>query len=136
MKIGIYGGSFNPPHNTHTKIATELLTQNIVDFLYVLPTSDVYSKNDLISVDHRTNMLNLCLNHPNIKVFKPSSDVFNYTYKALDYFKSLHPNDEICFVMGSDNLKEFSTWKNFNYIFKKTHILSVFNAQNQNRFPF
>ncbi len=125
MKIGIYGGSFNPPHNTHIKIATELLNENIVDFLYVLPTSDVYAKNDLISVNHRVNMLNLCLKSSKIKVFKPNSDIFNYTYKALDYFKSLHPNDEICFVMGSDNLKEFSTWKNTEYILKNYSLIVI-----------
>ena len=49
-----------------------------------------------------------------------------YTYQTLDYFKKKYPNDEICFILGSDLYSSFSTWKNYSYILENYQILVIF----------
>ena len=46
MKIGIFGGSFNPPHNMHKNIALELIEHGYLDKVIYVPTGDSYEKNN------------------------------------------------------------------------------------------
>ena len=60
MKIGIFGGSFNPPHNAHKKIALELIKKHYVDKVIFVPTGSKYEyKNNLLSNEIRLTMLEL-----------------------------------------------------------------------------
>ena len=53
MKIGIFGGSFNPPHKMHLNIVEELLNEKILDKVIIVPTGLHYSyKNNLASNEH------------------------------------------------------------------------------------
>ena len=57
MKIGIYVGSFNPPHEGHHKVMKYLLEKKIVDKVLLLPTPEYWNKKDLIDIKERINML-------------------------------------------------------------------------------
>jgi len=127
MKIGIFGGSFNPPHNMHRDIALELIDNNYLDKVIFVPTGDSYVKNGLISFNDRYNMVKLMIR--NIDLFL-ISDIGNnlgyqYTYQVLDYFKDIYFNDEIYFICGSDNLIEFDTWKKYQYILENYKLLVI-----------
>ncbi len=65
MKIGIFGGSFNPPHNMHQKIALTLIKKGYVDKIIFVPTGAKYSyKNNLLEPKIRYEMLKLlCQNN-------------------------------------------------------------------------
>jgi len=127
MKIGIFGGSFNPPHNMHRDIALELIDNNYLDKVIFVPTGDSYVKNGLISFNDRYNMVKLMIK--DIDLFLVS-DIGNnlghqYTYQVLDYFKDIYLNDEIYFICGSDNLIEFNTWKKYQYILENYKLLVI-----------
>ena len=115
MKIGIFGGSFNPPHNMHTDIANYMINQQYVDKIVFVPTGSKYAyKNNLIEEEHRYNMLEILSNkNDNILVsdYELKSEVV-YTIDTLRYFKELYPNDEICFICGLDNFSYIDKWKN------------------------
>lgn len=125
MRIGIYGGSFNPPHNMHLKMATELIHQNLVDKVIFVPTGSKYPKFGLASDMDRFEMIKLMIDgNPNLEVSDyelKESQI--YTYKTLDYFKNYYPNCEIYFILGSDLLKDFKTWRNYEYILANFKIL-------------
>ena len=125
MRIGIYGGSFNPPHNMHLKMATELIHQNLVDKVIFVPTGNKYPKFGLASDMDRFEMIKLMIKgNSDLKVSDyelKESQI--YTYKTLDYFKNYYPNCEIYFILGSDLLKDFKTWKNYEYILANFKIL-------------
>ena len=60
MKIGIFGGSFNPPHNMHENIGKELLKRKYLDSIIYVPTGIKYEyKDNLLPNKHRFNMLKL-----------------------------------------------------------------------------
>ncbi len=127
MKIGVFGGSFNPPHNMHKKIVLELLDKKYVDKVIVVPAGDQYKKQDLIDCVARTNMLKLMFegeDYVEISDYELKHGT-TYTYQLLDYFKTLYPNDSIFFICGSDNLEELDSWKNYQYILKNYQLLVV-----------
>lgn len=125
MRIGIFGGSFNPPHVDHKQIAIELIEKDYLDKVIFVPTGDKYQKKELISANMRINMLQLmCKNNLNLEVSDYEiKNKLTYTYETLDYFKNKYPNDTIYFICGSDNLKEFKTWKNYEYILDNYKII-------------
>ena len=114
MKIGIFGGSFNPPHKMHKQIALELIEKGYVNKVIYVPTGNKYNKKDLIDANE-----NLLISDYEIK------NVLTYTYQTLDYFKNLYPNDKIYFICGTDNLRELTTWKNYEYILNNYKIIAI-----------
>lgn len=127
MKIGIFGGSFNPPHNMHTNIAISLIKLGYVDKVIFVPTGNKYNKSTLIDSDYRIDMLNIiCNENKNLEVSNyETKNNLVYTYQTLDYFTNLYLDDEIFFVLGTDNLSELKTWKNSEYMLKKFKFLVV-----------
>lgn len=127
MRIGIFGGSFNPPHKMHKKIALNLIENNYLDKVIFVPTGDKYKKNDLISSKQRYKMIELMINgYDNFEV--SDYEIKNklvYTYETLDYFKSKYMDDEIYFVCGMDNLKDIKNWKNYEYLLEEYKVLVI-----------
>ena len=90
MKIGIFGGSFNPVHKMHENIAKELIKKGIVDKVIFVPTGSKYKqKNNLLEDKHRYEMLKLIASkYENIEVSDYElKDELVYTYQTLIHFK-------------------------------------------------
>ena len=104
MKIGIFGGSFNPPHKMHESIASQLIERKIIDKVIFVPTSNFYPKAGLISDEERLSMLKLLIKDK--KEYDVSDYEFGrltYTHQTLEYFKN-----ENCSVIAMDLNKGFN----------------------------
>ena len=121
-KIGIMLGVFNPPHNFHFTIATEILKNNPdMKKIIFVPTNDTYNKPEVINAEHRFNMLKLvCDKNPNLEVSRFEIDMTRqpYSEETLQHFQNSHPESEINLIIGSDNIKTFNTWRNYPSILK------------------
>lgn len=125
MKLGFFGGSFNPPTIAHYNLIKQALIEYKFDKVYFVPVNNFYPKSDLIDITHRINMLSkMCQNDENIEVSKIEKDV-QKQFKAIDIFKLIEENfknDKIFFFMGEDNFKKLPMWKdyetlkNYNYV--------------------
>ena len=128
MKIGIFGGSFNPPHKMHKKIAIELIKKHYVDKVIFVPTGSKYKyKNNLLSDKVRLEMLELmCRDNNNLEVsdYELKEHVV-YTYETLDYFKNKYKDDEIYFICGTDNLSYIDKWKKGEDILSNNKLLVI-----------
>ena len=127
MKIGVYGGCFNPCHLMHKELVNSLLNNNYFDRIIILPTGDFYNKSNLLKGEIREKMLNLMFKDNN-RVIVSNYEFKNnliYTYRSLDYISSMYKGDEIYFILGSDNLKSFDTWKKYEYILDNYNLLVV-----------
>lgn len=132
MKIGIYAGSFNPIHNVHLAIANKLVNDRIVDEVVFVPAGDGYNKPGLAKGVHRYEMIKKAIKG-NSKLFVSDIEILNnklYSYQTLDYFKEKFSNSELYFIMGSDNLREFHTWKRWEYILSNYKLI-IFLRNNQ-----
>ncbi len=116
MRLGIYIGSFNPPHEGHKKVMNYLLSTNFVDKILVVPTLNYWDKQDLLPIDDRINMLKFYENE-NILIDKEHNQ---YPY-TIDLMKKLHekyPKDELYLIIGADNLIHFDKWKEYQELLK------------------
>ena len=128
MRIGILGGSFNPPHKMHLNMGLELLEKKYLDKIIYVPTGSKYKyKNNLVADQHRFKMLELMIK--NDKRFMVSDyelkDEVVYTCDTLKYFQEVYPNDEIYFVCGADNLSYVDEWKNGIYLLENYKFLVI-----------
>ena len=114
MRIGLFGGAFNPVHNGHMAIARTAIKEAKLDKLIFIPTGNApHKKETEISRKDRYNMLveaisneeKMCVSDYEIK----RSEV-NYSANTAEYFKSLYPTDELFFIIGDDSYNELDTW--------------------------
>ena len=128
MKIGIFGGSFNPPHKMHKKIALDLIKKHYLDKVIFVPTGSKYKyKNNLLSDKVRLEMLKLmCIDNKDLDVSDYElKDHIVYTYDTLDYFKNKYKDDEIFFICGTDNLSYIDKWKKGEDILSNNKLLVI-----------
>ena len=134
-KIGVLGGAFNPPHNFHFSVAQEILNaNNEFEKIIFVPVGDKYKKNDLISAEHRYNMLKLvCDKTDNLEVSRLEIDEKEqlYAYQTLDKFSKIYPEHELYFIIGTDSLKTLNTWSNLDYLLT-TYSFLVYQRGNDN----
>lgn len=134
MKIGIFGGSFNPPHKMHKKIAKSLIKKGYVDKVIFVPTGTKYEyKANLISNEKRVDMLSLMIEkEKNMLISKYElQEKAVYTYETLKHFKKRYKNDDIYFICGTDNLSYIDKWKHGKEILKNYKILVIKRNTNQ-----
>lgn len=133
MKIGIFGGSFNPIHKRHEEMAKFLLNGYLDKIIFVPTGSNYEYKNNLICNTHRFNMVKLVTDkYDDMEVsdFEMKDNVV-YTWQTLDYFRSLYSDDEIYFICGSDNLSYVDKWKRGDYLLGNYKFLVI--DRNTNR---
>ena len=128
MKIGVFGGSFNPIHKRHEQIALFLLNQHYVDKIIFVPTGEKYSyKSNLSSSKDRYEMIKLVTDKYNnmiVSDYELKKSVV-YTWETLDYFAKQNINDDIYFICGTDNLDYIDTWKKSDYILNNYKFLVI-----------
>lgn len=128
MKIGIFGGSFNPVTKGHTKCAKTAIKNLNLDKLIFLPTfinpNKTHIKKD--NSQHRIKMLKLVLEGKmEISEYEINKKGISYTFESLRYFKNKYPNDELFFIFGSDNLETISKWENIDEIAEHSQIVII-----------
>ena len=117
MRIGIFGGSFDPVHREHKNCVRAAVEGLRLDKLYVMPAHTPPHKPDrvLSSDADRMEMCRLAFaDIPEVEVseYEISQGGTSYTYLTCRHFKELYPNAELYFLVGTDMLRDFPTWRN------------------------
>jgi len=129
-KIGILGGTFNPPHCGHLSIAEDLLGEFQLDEIILLPVGIPPHKQDMniASNEHRLGMLRLLTAHePRLTVSDMEMQRSGYTY-TVDTLTALRKADVDCtyyYIIGTDTLFNLTTWRSCEEVFRLTHFLCV-----------
>ena len=129
MRIGIFGGAFNPVHEMHVKIALAAIEQLDLDKLFVVPSFISPHKNvALAEEEHRMNMLSLAFKDEKkveISDYETEKGGKSYSFITAEHFKSLYPDAEIFMLVGADMLNDFFTWKNPERILSSVTLAAV-----------
>ncbi|MBD5423111.1 MAG: nicotinate-nucleotide adenylyltransferase [Mycoplasma sp.] len=131
MRIGLFGGSFNPIHKGHLAIANSAIKNLNLDKLIFIPCQKNPFKKDInyVSGKHRLNMINLVLEEKmEVSSFEIDRKGISYTIDTVKYFKNKYKNDELFLIIGSDNLTKLSKWKDIDIIAELVKI-SVFKRE-------
>ena len=134
MKVGVFGGTFDPIHNGHLITAVAVKELRSLDKIIFIPSFIAPHKIDRLSSSpmHRIEMLKLaikgipCFDYSDFEINKEG---VSYTIDTLRFLRNTY--DEIELIIGYDNLLEFSTWKDPDEILKLVKLVvlkrKVFN---------
>lgn len=139
LKVGLFGGSFNPLHTGHLRAAEDVRETLGLDKVIFIPSSIHPVKNDknIIDAKYRLKMLELATK--GVEEFEVSDVEMNrpgpsYTIDTLKYFKNNFKNYKLFFILGTENLAKIDTWKDYNELFKYSDFAVVirpgFNFSN------
>lgn len=115
-KIGLFGGTFDPPHIGHLILAGEAVSQFKLDRLLWMLTPDPPHKldNPITPLEHRLPMLQGMIAHnpvfelSRLEIDRPGP---HYTIDTVHLLAGQEPNAEIYLLIGGDSLWELSTWR-------------------------
>lgn len=131
--IGIMGGTFNPIHYGHLRIAQELADVLNLDEVRFIPSANPPHKNTpQVSAQHRAAMVQLAIaDNPIFKLddceLKRSGP--SYTFDTLQSLRAELGNDaSICLLMGSDAFVKLNTWHKWDELLSLCHIVLVVRA--------
>ncbi len=117
-RLGIFGGTFNPPHIGHARLAEHFVKTLELDRLLVIPTAEPPHKvsADLASGEDRMTMCMLSFPDALISDIEMARGGKSYTYDTLCEVKALYPDYELYFIVGSDMLLSFNRWYRYEEI--------------------
>lgn len=132
-KIGFFGGSFNPLTIAHINLAIKIVNVCKLDKLIFVPIGDFYEKKDLIIFKHRYNMIKLaCSANKYLDVLDIEDNQKKKLY-AIDTFEIIrrqYINDNIYFIMGTDNLEKIEGWKGYNNLITQYKYIILERKEN------
>ena len=131
MKIGIFGGTFNPIHYGHLRVAEEL-AEKFLDEVIFVPTNITSNKNIDAEAEtepqKRLEMIKIAIkDHKKFKIsdMEIKRGGFSYSYDTIVEFKKKYKKDDLYFIAGSDAFLGLKTWKNSEKILKNIDFIVV-----------
>ncbi len=137
-KLGIFGGSFNPPHNGHIRLARQVIAHYALDKILIIPAfvpphKDMKSS---VSAQQRLAMCRLAFDFPDAEI----SDIEiqrggkSYTYDTLIELKTRSDCD-FFLVVGSDMLLTLDTWYRWRDILSLSHVIAASRFEGNPEMP-
>ncbi|WP_457299647.1 nicotinate-nucleotide adenylyltransferase [Phyllobacterium sp. P5_D12] len=119
MTVGLFGGSFNPPHAGHALVAEIALRRLKLDQLWwiVTPGNPLKDTRHLAPLAERLERCEELIQDPRVKItaFEAAHNI-RYTADALAMIKARNPGVHFVWVMGADNLADFHLWQRWQKI--------------------
>lgn len=123
-KLGILGGTFNPIHNGHLKLAQCAYEQFHLDQILVIPNHMPIYKNrgELLTADYRREMIQLAITDYPYMTFSDIEIKRNGPTYSIDTIRELHqlyPDAELYFIIGGDSLVHFQEWHEYQALLRE-----------------
>jgi nicotinate-nucleotide adenylyltransferase len=119
MRVGLFGGTFDPPHAAHLAASVLALKRLQLDRIWwlVTPGNPLKDTRHLQPLEQRMAAARALAAHPRIHVSGLEAVInTRYTYDTLSYLVSRCPGVRFVWVMGADNLRSFYRWQNWRGI--------------------
>ena len=136
-RIGIYGGTFNPPHIGHIRAAAYAVKELHLDRLLVIPSRISPHKQlpkDSPTPQQRLEMLKIAtagLENMEVSDLELNREGTSYTYQTVQQVRQMYPDAKIYLLMGTDMFLSFHSWRNPELITKDA-ALAVFYRGDKN----
>jgi nicotinate-nucleotide adenylyltransferase len=123
MRIGLFGGSFNPPHEAHR--AASLLALDRIWWL-VTPGNPLKDNNKLPPLDERLKAARKLAAHPKIDVTGVEAELgTRYTFDTVTRLRQRRPGVDFVFIVGADNLAHFHRWERWRALLRAVPLAVV-----------
>jgi nicotinate-nucleotide adenylyltransferase len=119
QRIGLFGGSFNPPHDGHRAASLLALRRLRLDRIWwlVSPANPLKDKRELAPLAQRAEAAAKVSQHPRIAVTMIEAGIgAAYSYQTITYLKRRCPGVHFVWIMGADNFRCFDRWQHWRDI--------------------
>lgn len=128
MNIGLFGGSFNPIHNGHVRLAKALLQEAGLDEVWfmVSPQNPFKQNQQLLDDNKRFRLVQIALkDEPHLKAcdFEFNLPKPSYTWNTLQALQEAYPDDQFTILIGGDNWAAFDKWYRYEDILQRYPIV-------------
>ncbi|WP_141431444.1 nicotinate-nucleotide adenylyltransferase [Bacillus sp. 03113] len=129
-KVGILGGTFDPPHVGHLIIANEVLHSLSLDEIWFMPNQEPphKQKTTCITNQNRLDMLDIAIsNHPYFKIqtIEMEREGRSYTYDTMKILTERFPKIEFYFIIGADMIEYLPKWYKIQELMELVHFVGV-----------
>lgn len=130
MKLGIFGGTFNPPHLGHLIVAESVRDQLNLEKLLFIPSANPPNKRaeSLLPAAERLAMTRMSIEgNPAFEVsdIEAARGGISYTVDTVSALSAMFPHAALHLLIGADNLLEFETWKSPEEILAKVDLVAM-----------
>lgn len=119
MRIGLFGGSFNPPHEGHRLVALQCLKRLQLDKVWVLvsPGNPLKDHSVLAPLEERVDATVKLMDDARLAVTAFEAERgFAYSYETVRFLTASHPGSRFVWIMGADSLATFDRWERWEEI--------------------
>ena len=134
-KIGILGGSFDPPHKGHVEISKISLKKiKLKKIFWIVTKKNPFKKKPFFSLKDRLSKAKRFIKkYKNIKVLYLDRKIrSSRTINVINYFRKVKKQKNLYLIVGSDNLLKFHKWTNWKKIVKLTKLI-VFSRKGYDK---
>lgn len=130
-KIGIFGGSFNPPHVGHINVVLTVQKKLGIDRVHIIPAAQNPLKHPIegASPEHRLEMARLAFSTYGDNFVVDDREIsrggISYSIDTINELAALYPKEELYLIMGNDVFEEFGSWKDVPKILEKVNLVVV-----------
>ena len=128
MRIGLFGGTFDPPHEAHLGASLLALKRLKLDRVWwlVTPGNPLKNTNGLAPLQQRIDAARALTHHPRIDVTGLEAVIkTRYTYDTVAWLIARCPGVRFVWIMGADNLRSFHRWQRWRGIAKLLPIVVI-----------
>lgn len=128
MRIGLFGGSFNPPHAGHALVCAIALRRMRLDALWLMvsPGNPLKSREGLPPLAERMAQAREVMRDPRVKITGFEAEIgAAYSCQTVDFLRRACPGVHFVWVMGADNLAGFVRWRRWRDIARNVPILVI-----------
>lgn len=135
LKIGIFGGAFNPVHNGHINLAEKYISLLGLDKLFIVPTANPphRASDSFAPAECRFDMLSLAFaknDKVEISDVEFQSSQKSYTYNTVLKFKEMLGKCEMFLIVGQDQFLSFDKWYNYEALLKEVALCTAAREEN------
>lgn len=115
QRIGLFGGTFDPPHIGHIRVLAEAKSRLNLDRLILIPAGDPPHKTEKKVTDklHRLRMTELAflpLADCSVSDYEIKKQAPSYSVDLIRHFREAYPDSELYFIIGADSFADMPTW--------------------------
>ena len=133
--IGIFGGSFDPPHEGHVEISKISLKKIKLKKIYwIITKKNPFKKKPFFSLKQRISRSKKAIKrYKKIKILYLDDRIkSSHTIDVINYFRKIKKQKNLCLILGSDNLLNFHKWTSWKKIVKLTKLV-VFSRKGYDK---